>query len=305
MRPARRHEAFTLIELLLVVSIIGLFIGLLLAAVQRGREAALRARCANNLKQVGLAMHLFHDANGCFPTRGGLPPSGVSQPVIATIHQGKRKVWGVGDPSLHPRQQTGPWAYAILPHLEQEAAFRNRTFTVAVPAYQCPGRGRQNPQTVPHQDPVFLEDQNESGGVDPWGKTDYAANRLITLGEYTRTTRPGRTVNIDGVPDGTSATILLGEKSMDTRGYDTGGWLWDEPIFAGGAAGGTVRSGTTVQRDGPNIWFPDNWGSTHPSGCHFAFVDGSVRLLRYAMPEKAMHSLLSPAGGEVRPHVAD
>jgi prepilin-type processing-associated H-X9-DG protein len=293
--------AWTLIELLVVIAIIAILVGLLLAAVQRVREAALRTRCTNDLKQTSLALHLFHDANGCFPNSGGLPPNGISQPVVATIHQGQRKVWGVGDPKLSPRQQTGPWAYSILPYLEQQAAFRSRDFAVAVPQYMCPVRGRDNPQTVPVQDPVFLEDQYDSGGVNPWGKTDYAMNRLIALGEYTKTTQPGKTVNIDGVPDGTATTILLGEKSMDTRGYNTGGWLWDEPIFFGGAAGGTVRSGTTVQRDGPNIWYPDNWGSAHPNGCHFAFVDGSVRLLRYGLPDKVVTALLSPAGGEVTP----
>jgi len=298
MRPTRRQSAFTVIELLVVVAVTAILLGLLLAAVQRVREAALRARCAGNLKQVGLALHLFHDANGFFPTSGGLPPGG-SRPVIATVHRGQRKVWGVGDPTLPPRQQAGPWAYAILPHLEMEAAFRNRTFAVAVPSYTCPARGRSNPQTAPAQDPVFRDDRYESDGVNPWGKTDYAANRLIALGEYAKTTRPGTTVGIEGVPDGTSATVLLGEKSMDTRRYDTGGWLWDEPVFAGGAAGGTVRSGTTVQRDRPNVWFPDNWGSAHAAGCHFAFADGSVRLFRYGVDPAVMRVLLTPAGGEV------
>jgi prepilin-type processing-associated H-X9-DG protein len=299
MYSLRGRLAATLIELLIVTAIIGILLGLLLAAVQRVREAALRTRCASNLKQVGLALHLFHDANGCFPTSGGLPPGRGSWPVIATIHKGKRKVWGVGDPALPPRQQSGPWAYAILPYLEMEAAFRNRTFAVVVPSYMCPGRGRQNPQAVPAQDPVFLDDQYESSGVNPWGKTDYASNRLIALGEYTNTTRPGTTVGIEGVSDGTTATILVGEKSMDTRGYDTGGWLWDEPIFAGGGAGGTVRSGTIVQRDGPNVWFPDHWGSAHAAGCNFAYVDGSVRLLRYGVEQTVMGRLLTPAGGEV------
>jgi prepilin-type processing-associated H-X9-DG protein len=101
------------------------------------------------------------------------------------------------------------------------------------------------------------------------------------------------------VTDGTSNTILVGEKSLDPKAYDTGGWFWDEPIFAGGGAGGTVRGGSQVKQDAPLVRFPDNWGSAHAGGALFLFADGSVRLLAFETPSTTVNALLSPSGGEV------
>jgi prepilin-type N-terminal cleavage/methylation domain-containing protein/prepilin-type processing-associated H-X9-DG protein len=305
MSSFAKRCAFTLIELLVVIAIVAILIGLLLAAVQRVREAAARVRCANHLKQIGLAVHLFHDAQHFFPNSGGRPQGGSSNPVISTSFPGQMKTWGVGDPRSPPRLQPGPWAYAVLPYLELDAAYRSRTFDVTVPVYLCPSRGRQNPQIAPADDPVFARWRYESGGVNPWGKTDYAANLRIALGAYTSTIQTGKVLAIAEITDGTAHTILAGEKSLDTRAYDTGGWLWDEPIFAGGAAGGTVRSGAVVQRDAAEVPFPDNWGSAHVAGAQFLFADGSVRLVRYGVPELVLRPLLTPAGGEVPPALDD
>src|SRR5256714_7520378 len=110
--PRRSREprrGFTLIELLVVIAIIAVLIGLLLAAVQRVREAAARAKCSNNLKQFGLAAQAYHDANGRFPVGVRMPYAQANQDPLTG---------GMGNPF-------GPnWAVYLLPYIEQDALFR-------------------------------------------------------------------------------------------------------------------------------------------------------------------------------------
>src|SRR5256714_6168372 len=110
--PRRSREprrGFTLIELLVVIAIIAVLIGLLLAAVQRVREAAARAKCSNNLKQFGLAAQAYHDANGSFPAGVRMPYAQANNDPLTG---------GMGNPF-------GPnWAVFILPYIEQNALFQ-------------------------------------------------------------------------------------------------------------------------------------------------------------------------------------
>jgi prepilin-type N-terminal cleavage/methylation domain-containing protein/prepilin-type processing-associated H-X9-DG protein len=289
--PSRR--GFTLIELLVVIAIIAVLIGLLLPAVQKAREAAARIKCSNNLKQIGLALHNHHDAHGCLPTNGGPAPGQAN--VIAT----DGGWWGLGDRAAPPARQTGCWAYSILPFLEQQNAVDRDDQAARLVVFMCPSRGRDQPQAVPAADPVFASTY-VGGGRNPWALTDYAANWHLLVNRWWAGGCPsiGPPPPLLSVTDGASNTLMVGEKALDPRGYNTGGWYFNEPVFSGGSSG-TARRGASVGRDATGGSFQWNWGSPHPAGASFVFADGSVRALRYGIPEGVVAALLTPAGGEV------
>src|SRR4051812_3885003 len=113
MKPTR--HAFTLIELLVVIAILGVLLGLLLPAAQKGREAVNRIRCANNLKQIGVAMHAYESTNGCFPP-AFIKTSGTK---TGTAH-------GVSYPDATWSALPGwAWGTLILPHVEGDHIYRN------------------------------------------------------------------------------------------------------------------------------------------------------------------------------------
>lgn len=294
----RRRRGVTLIELLVVLAIVAILMGLLLPAVQRVRESASRISCVNNLKQIGLALQQFHDANGVFPSNGGWD----GKQTITSV-DGKQVCfytkdidipypfyWGVGQPGLSPQQQTGSWAYSILPYMEQQSMYTQRAWTNAVKLYICPSRRAAIPQSV-----MSDEHGDYGGGGWVWGKIDYAGNRQLF---------PNRPYcqNFAVITDGTSHTVLVGEKSMAPQDYTSGTWYWDEPFFTGGSDG-TVRDGTRVLLDSRSLedgfQFRHNWGSPHPAGAQFAFADGSVRQVFNATPQNVVAALLTPAGGDV------
>jgi prepilin-type N-terminal cleavage/methylation domain-containing protein len=278
-----RH-GFTLVELLVVITIIGILIALLLPAVQAAREAARRMQCSNNLKQIGLAIHLFHDQNN------GLPPSRV--------------------PCFH-----GSWATELWPFLEQSALndlwddvkgyyFQPlAAIQCQIPAYYCPTR-RSPPQLSKNGD------GRDSVAHRPGALSDYAC--VVGDGRYYDTPvqtgtgaflhggpwGSGGAVNINcggAVPDllfkgqklgvtfgmigdGLSNTIFVGEKhvpadSMGTQaGEDTSVYNSDELRRVGRFAGpGYSLAQTQTEAAG------GRFGSYHPGVCQFVFGDGAVQ----------------------------
>lgn len=296
----RTRYGFTLIELLTVIAIIGVLVGLLLAAVQRVREAASRTRCANHLKQIGLALQMHHDAYQVFPSNGGWDGQQTIRSVdgrdVQVMVQDHRLpapwIYGVGDPNLGPKQQTGSWAFPILPYLEQVAIFRTRQWWIPVGLYFCPSR--RSPQASRPENDIFA---NYEGGGWEWAKIDYAGNALVIAN------RPN-CMKLLEIRDGSSHTVLIGEKSMHPELYDMPTWYWDEPYFLGGSQG-TQRNGYRVRLDDLSMGFGFrfNWGSAHPAGVNFLFADGSVRLVPYHVSEDQMRSLMTPRGGEVPPNL--
>jgi prepilin-type N-terminal cleavage/methylation domain-containing protein len=263
---SHRRAGFSLVELLVVIGIIAVLIGLLLPAVVRVREAANRTSCANNLRQIGMAFHSHHGNFGFFPSGGG----GLGKPIPATdgtlftptsIEIGLQTViyyWGVGDPALGPKDQLGSWAFSILPFMGEDNIFLDRSWTTPVRTYAC--ASRRGPEA---QLPVNDQYGEYIGGGWTWTKTDYAANWLLIRGKPYFS-------SIRDIRDGTSNTILVGEKALNPLVYDTGTWFNDEPFFFGNSPS-SRRNGTMILKDAPGRADGKQLGIGASRGCAVPF----------------------------------
>jgi type II secretory pathway pseudopilin PulG len=260
-----------------VIAIIAVLIGLLLPAVQKAREAANRTRCQNNLKQIGLAFIGYHDVKGVLPDGGknacDLPwaaPNllcGTDEPDLSRPYTGNRTEWS--------------WTYYILPHLEQDAIYKeksnSRVARSVVTTYYCPSRRAAVLYT------------NEA-------KVDYAG--CAGTGSNGVLVRKGTPlVNLLGIPDGTSNTLMVGEKRLNTAKfgvtYDDNESCfapgWDPEIYrtAHQVGSGATRTWEVPQPDFNDPNAPDDgqviFGSAHGVGIHAVFADGSVRPVRYGV----------------------
>lgn len=300
-RDCRLPRGFTLVELLVVITIIGILIALLLPAVQAAREAARRVQCANNFKQVGLALHNYHAVYGAFA------------PGMLMISE-----WT--DPHLYG------WAAYILPYLEQSAVYEKIDFSfeysypanfeatfARIEAYLCPSDPQDGELlglgSVHHQ-PGYADNEdcrqtNMSGVMD--SEKEYRrypfedSRRYPSLSEvdgvFGAGVDPG--LEISAIYDGTSNTLMIGEITGGGPGTH-----WGQPWIThnlastrdgingpyslpGGATGEAVRHVYGV-----------GFSSYHPGGCHFTMADGSVHFLSENIAHDVLAALTTRAGGE-------
>ena len=273
--PSRPRSAFTLIELLVVIAIIAILIALLVPAVQKVRESAARAQSTNNLKQIGLAAHAFHD------TQKWLPYNGIGQN------------WANKN-NIAANTNTGSWAFMILPYIEQSALFNiangsgQNAYKTGIPVYLCPLRGRTPFATSS----VF-------GSYTDYGINSYINNPgdTCTSCNSNRTRTTNKRMTLLGIPDGTSNVVFAGHIAYYPNEYfNTSGNTWKESIFRGGY-GGTARTDhDCFQRDRNGM--PRNcWGSPMAQGALFVMCDGSVRLFPYTVNSGNLVRFMRPNDG--------
>jgi len=190
---AQRSKGFTLIELLVVIAIIAILIALLVPAVQKVRQAAARTQSTNNLKNIGLAFHGFHDANKRLPYNG--TTAAYTVPPSAQSYGGNAQA-----PAGSGNNLTGSWAFQILPYIDQTPMFNSMSTASGVAAYMCPGRGRPTNSTT-----------------GPW--TDYFINPWINEPTAGGVSAQDRRATLAGISDGTSNTIFVGHGNIEQRNY--------------------------------------------------------------------------------------
>jgi prepilin-type N-terminal cleavage/methylation domain-containing protein/prepilin-type processing-associated H-X9-DG protein len=277
-----KRTGFTLIELLVVIAIIAILIALLVPAVQKVRDAAARIQCDNNLKQIGLALHGFHNDNKYFP-------SGIMVPISSSIS-------GAIQPGTCPScapppmpNSFGSWLTMILPYMDQVPLFSEINLSEreygycgsptspgasVIAAYICPAD--YVPQTVIQYSSYYfgVNSYFANAGTSAWPVASASLNGVMYYNS---------SVTINQITDGTSNTLLAGERYSkdpsltDSQLAGTRGWAWTNYNSGQDSLGDTsypINSQESAIGLDSRL---TNFGSGHAGGANFLLCDGTVR----------------------------
>jgi len=255
-----------------VIAIIGVLVALLLPAVQAAREAARRAACQNNLRQIGLALHSYHDSHGTFPAGGWITLYNL--PLTKNMNAG--------------------WSSAILPWVEQRALYDSLNFSLpyksvvnetacntVLAVYLCPSQPRQSPRTRYPGDP-FESGRGDYGGMygertlsGPAARNDPPRGAMIF----------NVCVGISDILDGTANTIQVGEAP--------------EAINALWPSGHNIFDQSDAINARPPYEHGSELASQHPGGAHVLCGDGSAKFLKETLDRRTLGALCTRDGGEI------
>jgi prepilin-type N-terminal cleavage/methylation domain-containing protein len=318
MRCLSRRLAFTLIELLVVIAIISVLIGLLLPAVQKVREAAARAKCSNNLKQIGLALHNYESACGKLPpayawdASAGSGGGGFQRPNL-----GDRP--GPTAPYTVNQQPGWGWAAYLLPFLEQDNLYRQIDFSngqvaswfyndvkaTVLPVYECPSdplAGQYRPRSIVR---VILPTMATNsyaacyGSFGNIGSAPEAGNGAFYRNSALRLT---------DIRDGTSNTLFIGERAAYFAQVPWAGVVSNATVQVSPGAPTFLtyvdpppamvmaRIGSHTLNDPRSE--PYDFFSAHPGVVPFLFGDGAVRFVPVSASLPVLQALATRAGGE-------
>ncbi len=309
VRPAR---GFTLVELLVVIAIIGILVSLLLPAVQAAREAARRMQCSNNLKQIGLSLHTFHD------TRKFFPPGGISTSTTATALRTKQ-AFNI------PGGVTHGWAVFLLPYVEQQNLYDQYRFDLdwrhatnrpvreqQLSVMQCPSSQRNR-----------FDQFNASGfGTVQAAAGDYGVNNAIDSGlaalnliDAQTQAAPNGVMRVNelhgfaDIIDGSSNTTWICEDAGRPARFVTGRRVLAGRVSGGGWADRENEyithgfTSTGLASPGPcpiNCTNNNEIYAFHPQGAMCMFGDGSVRFVSQTVDIRVIGRVLTRAAGEAQ-----
>ena len=313
----KRRRAFTLVELLVVIAIIGILIALLLPAVQAAREAARRMQCSNNVKQVVLAAHMYHQSHGHFP------------PGYGYMHSGPRNS-GLYDPEW-------PWMLRLFSYMELDASLKNidwtwnpgtafidmpegnkKIITAKISGLQCP--------SDPSVSKSFNEDGSCSSAAPPYGRSSYAGNfgrgQMEAVDHIDGVFGYNHGAKLRDITDGTSQTLLVSELIVGGICSVRGAVAYDEgPVFmqdytpnsramdmvrwcdsTDGMPGAVAPCENTDGNSGVLVlknMVLHNSRSMHPGGVNTGMCDGSVNFVVDNISLDIWQAMGTPAGEEV------